>query len=375
MSAEVECEFADRERNFCRRWESFGLELCEHCRSDADGLFAAKMDALKAQRDLTTRLAGDGDRFPCDRYGLEAVDALFCAECRRNPVLKQILGTRRAAVRGPCLHRGEQAGEAEVPCCGGKMRLVPTYRCAVHAEPRTDRDCIRCANYASREAPKAAPVGCVSWESLWQVHQGQTALVLACGPSVLLPGEDPSPDTVDPRTVEADVVVSVNWAWKWYGDICDYQVSYDPTPCLGWRPAHIKLLTVVRGRAAMSQLERCQPYCLFPGCDYGEIGRGKPLPCSRNSGYAALAFAAYAGCATIKVLGMDFGPRLGSDGKPARMHFYPESDFDVQRRVKSFARNRARVQGDLKKLLSAVRAAGAVVENLSEGSVLSWAGA
>jgi hypothetical protein len=183
---------------------------------------------------------------------------------------------------------------------------------------------------------------------------------------VLLPGEDPSAETVNPREVEADIVISTNWAWKWYADIIDYQVSYDPTPCLGWRPAHIKLLTPGRRKETMPTLEKCQPYCFFPACDYGEIAQGNPLPCSRNSGYAALAFAAYAGASVIKVLGMDFGPRAG------RMHFYHESDLDVNRRVKSFGRQKERVQGDLSKLLAAVRATGAKVQNLSPRSELSW---
>jgi hypothetical protein len=169
-----------------------------------------------------------------------------------------------------------------------------------------------------------------------------------------------------------DVVVSTNWAWKWYEEIIHYQVSYDPTPCLGWRPAHVKLLTPVRPKATMAVLERAHVYCFFPACDYGEIAQGKPLPCSRNSGYAALAFAAYAGCATIRVLGMDFGPQRGRDAQPERMHFYHEGKTDVDRRVKSFGRQRDRVQGDLSKLLAAVRATGAKVENLSPHSELSW---
>jgi hypothetical protein len=183
---------------------------------------------------------------------------------------------------------------------------------------------------------------------------------------VLLPGEDPAPDTVDPRTVEADVVISTNWAWKWFGDVIDYQVSYDATPCFGWRPAGVKLLTTARPTETQKLLDRAGVYCFFPSCDYGEIAQGKPLPCSRNSGYAALAFAAYAGCAAIKVLGMDFGPRDG------RMHFYHESTLDVDRRVRSFARQRERVQADLTKLLLAVRKLGVTVENLASLPGLDW---
>jgi hypothetical protein len=164
----------------------------------------------------------------------------------------------------------------------------------------------------------------------------------------------------------ADVVISTNWAWKWYGEIIDYQVSFDPTPCFGWRPSHVKLLTPGRKRETMQVLEKAGVYCFFPSCGYGEIAAGKPLPCSRNSGYAALAFAAYAGCSHILVLGMDFGPREG------RMHFYHESEFDVKRRVRSFGRQKERVQADLGKLLAAVRATGAVVENLSPRSELNW---
>jgi hypothetical protein len=172
--------------------------------------------------------------------------------------------------------------------------------------------------------------------------------------------------------VEADVVISTNWAWKWYADIIDYQVSYDPTPCQGWRPGGIKLLTATRQKDAMAMMERAGVYCFFPPCDYGDIARGKPLPCSRNSGYAALAFAAYAGCSAIKVLGMDFGPRKGRDGQPERMHFYHEGKTDVDRRVQSFGRQRERVQADLTKLLAAIRATGATVENLSPLPGLDW---
>jgi len=309
----------------------------------------------------------------------------------------------------------------EVKCCGGKTKMVAAYRCEQHPEPKTDRDCARCKEYQSQSASWRTETQrtsrgqevttCASWESLWQIHRGQTALILACGPSVLLPGEDPSPDTVDPRPLVkakgqpirqladrdaeeaqrttclseqeslgsaglADVVISTNWAWKWYADIIDYQVSYDPTPCYGWRPPGIKLLTAARKRETMAVLEKAGVYCFFPACDYGEIAQGKPLPCSRNSGYAALAFAAYAGCGRILVLGMDFGPREDSSAEAPqerrRMHFYHEGKHDVERRVRSFGRQQSRVQGDLTKLLAAVRATGATVENLSPRSELSW---
>jgi hypothetical protein len=176
--------------------------------------------------------------------------------------------------------------------------------------------------------------------------------------------------------VPAPIVISTNWAWKWYEDIIDYQVSYDPAPCLGWRPPHIKLLTPVRPRATQAMLGQAHVYCFFPSCDYGEIARGKPLPCSRNSGYAALAFAAYAGARVIKVLGMDFSPREDpSSAAPQghrRMHFYHESDCDVDRRVKSFARQKERVQTDLTRLLSAVRKLDVTVENLASLPGLDW---
>ena len=54
------------------------------------------------------------------------------------------------------------------------------------------------------------------------------------------------------------------------------------------------------------------------------------------------------------------------------MHFYHEAAFDVQRRVKSFGRQKERVQADLTKLLVAVRATGATVESLSPRSELDW---
>jgi hypothetical protein len=343
--------------------------MCAHCREDGTGLFRAGLAAQRAKRELKLRLARDNGRFACSRYGL-TVDDLFCAECRQNPALKQVLGARRGmAVRSqqPCLHRGEQVGEVEVKCCGGKRKMVPAYVCDERPNVKVvEQDCLRCASYESKEPPKPEPAACASWESLWKVHEGKTVLVLASGPSVLLPGDDASADTVDPRKVEADVVVSTNWAWKWYDDIIDYQVSYDPTPCLGWRPAHTKLLTPVRPKATQAVLARANVYCFFPACDYGEIAQGKPLPCSRNSGYAAIAFAAYAGARVIKVLGMDFGP---GDG---RMHFYHESEFDVSRRVKSFGRQKQRVQGDLTKLLRAVRALSVTVDNLSSHSELDW---
>ena len=85
--------------------------------------------------------------------------------------------------------------------------------------------------------------------------------------------------------------------------------------------------------------------------------------------------AAYVGAGLIKVIGMDFSPAEASakaGGKPVKMHFYHETDFDVDRRVKSFQRNKVRVQEDLTKLLGQIRAMGAEVENLSPISTLSW---
>ena len=72
------------------------------------------------------------------------------------------------------------------------------------------------------------------------------------------------------------------------------------------------------------------------------------------------------GASRIRVLGMDFG--LAGE----RMHFYPETDFDVRRRVKSFGRNKERVQADLTKLLAQIRGMAIEVENLSPISTLDW---
>ncbi len=365
--------------------------MCEHCRGDRTGLFRAKLEAGRARKDLRCRLAAGGDpgsakplrraeqrAFPCSRYQLE-VDAEFCVVCRTNPALKQALSAHRTSalrLRIPCVHRGEQTGETEVKCCGGRTKTVPAYACARH-EQAHDYLCRKCPDYEPSEEEPGLPrhQGCVDWGDLWQVHRGKTVLVLACGPSVLLPGEDPAPETVDTRSVECVVVLSTNWAWKWYADICDYTLCYDVTPAQGWRPPGVKLLTVLRPRGTMKVIERCQPYCVFPACDYGDVARGRPLPTSRNSGFAALAMAAYLGAGVIKVIGMDFSPAEASakaGGKPVKMHFYHETDFDVDRRVKSFQRNKARVQEDLTKLLVQIRAMGIQVQNLSPISTLSW---
>ena len=256
-------------------------------------------------------------------------------------------------------------GTEEVACCGGRTKEVPLYECPKHGKAH-EYDCTHCPEYRPSRTKKPSPTGCVDWPELWQSHKGGTVLVLACGPSVRLPGEDPGPDTVDPHDIESDVVLSTNWAWKWYADIIDYQLCYDVTPCQGWRPAHLRLLTVVRPRETMRVIERCGPYCVFPATDSGEIARGKKLPTSRNSGVAALAMAAYMGASRIEVVGMDFTPARG------RMHFYPETDFDVRRRVASFGRNKERVQADLAKLLAQIRGMGIEVENVSPISTLDW---
>jgi hypothetical protein len=54
------------------------------------------------------------------------------------------------------------------------------------------------------------------------------------------------------------------------------------------------------------------------------------------------------------------------------MHFYPETDGDVRRRVASFGRNKERVQADLTKLLAQVRGMDTEVVNLSPISTLDW---
>jgi len=342
--------------------------MCEHCRRDRTGLFRAGLEASRAKRDLRQRLTDGGDHFTCQRFGGLEVDARFCAVCRRNPVLRQKLASHRAATLrtlNPCLHRGREIGTEHVTCCGGRSKEVPLYACTKHGHAHR-YTCIGCPDYRPGRKESPAAVGCVTWPQLWQVHRGRTVLVLACGPSVRLPGEDPDPERVDPHDVEYDVVLSTNWAWKWYARIIDYQLCYDVTPCQGWRPPHLKLLTVVRPRESMAVIERCRPYCVFPATDYGPIARGKKLPSSRNSGFAALAMAAYMGASRIRVVGMDFAPA------GERMHFYPETDFDVRRRVKSFGRNKERVQTDLTRLLAQIRGMGIEVENLSPISTLDW---
>ncbi len=336
--------------------------MCTYCQEeDKTGLFRAGLEATKAKRELRKRLRAGGESFVCDRLGQLKVDNEFCAVCRINPVLKTRM---RESRRSPCKFRGKRDGTAEIKCCGGKTKEVPAYLCS-RRKRTTEQQCRKCKEYRPPRGEEGH-LGCVDWPNFWQAHKGQTVLVLACGPSVLLPGEDLTPQTVDPRDIDSDVVLSSNWAWKWYADICDYQISYDVTPCQGWRPAHVKLLTVLRPRRTMKVLERCQPYCLFPACDYGEIAKGKKLPTSRNSGFAALAMAAYMGAARIRVVGMDFQPLNG------RMHFYHETDFDVTRRVKSFGRNQERVQADLTRLLSQIRSMDVEVENLSPISALDW---
>ena len=336
-------------------------DMCEHCQTDGTGLFRAQLEAANARRELGERLKAGGESFTCDRLGRIKVDSKFCVVCRVNPVLKtRMRGERRA----PCHFRGKRDGTADIECCGGKSKSVPAYLCSGRKRT-TEQQCRKCKEYRLPRGEEGR-LACIEWPNFWHAHKGQTVLVLACGPSVLLPGEDLTPQTVDPRDIDSDVVLSTNWAWKWYADICDYQISYDVTPCQGWRPAHVKLLTVLRPRRTMKVLERCQPYCLFPACDYGNIAKGEKLPTSRNSGFAALAMAAYMGAARIRVVGMDFQPLN------ARMHFYHETDFDVTRRVKSFGRNQERVQADLTRLLSQIRSMDVEVENLSPISALDW---
>jgi len=235
--------------------------LCEHCREDRTGLFRAKLEAVHARRMLRQRLAAAGERFTCHRYGGIQVDGEFCLACRRNPALKQRLaGNRSSALRerNPCAHRAGEIGIEEVVCCGGKTKEVSVYACAKGHKAHT-YTCRTCPDYEPSSREKGRPaVACVDWPDLWQIHQGQTILVLACGPSVALPGEAPSPDTVDPHTVERDVVLSTNWAWKWFAGICEYQLCYDVTPCQGWRPARLRLLTVRRPQRTMNVLERTQ---------------------------------------------------------------------------------------------------------------------
>ncbi len=343
--------------------------MCAHCQSEPTGLFRAKLGAAKALRDLAARLGAGGASFSCYRYGGRQVDAEFCAECRRNAALKQILAGERAEtwrLAHPCVHRGAKtAEEEEVKCCGGKTKMVPVYACA-RREKTHDRKCITCTDYEGPSDRERDRAGCVSWSDLWHCHQGETILVLGCGPSVLLPGEDPDEETVDPRHIRFDRVISTNWAWKWYADICDYQLSFDPTPCLGWRPASVRLLPSSRRREMMEVLQRCHPYCIFPQTQYGNIEQGRPLPCSRNSGFAGLAMAAYMGASRIKVLGMDFCSREG------RMHFYPERDREVAVRARSYDRSLERVQPDLSKLLEQIRGMGIEIENLSPISTLEW---
>jgi len=341
--------------------------MCRHCLSDATGLFRARLEANHARRTLKERLAAGGEHFTCHRYGGIEVDEEFCRQCRSNAALRQLLGStheRERRFREPCIYRGAEDGVEEITCCGGRTKEVTCYRCS--RRRRTHRyKCLSCSSYRPRD-PGEGSSACVSWPALWQAHRGAVILVLGCGPSVLLPGEAPGPDTVDPRQVEHEVCISSNWAWKWYPGICDYQLSYDVTPCQGWRPPGVKLLTVVRNRETMKLIDACRPYCTFPAIDYGDIAQGRPLPCSRNSGLGALSLAAYMGAAHIKVLGMDFRSRDG------RMHFYPETQFDVDRREKSYGRNETRVQEDLRKLLAQVRGMGITVENLSPISVLDW---
>ena len=178
--------------------------MCEHCLRDRTGLFRAGLEAAWARRELRRRLDAGGEAqplstgatsgrlkrrfFTCHRFGME-VDEEFCRVCRRNPVLRQRLARCR---REPCIHRGPQIGTEEISCCGGRTREVPVYRCSRRGEARQDI-CARCPHYQpvhKREVPPAD--SCISWPDLWGVHQGETILVLACGPSVYLPGDPPS---------------------------------------------------------------------------------------------------------------------------------------------------------------------------------------
>jgi uncharacterized protein len=95
----------------------------------------------------------------CLRFGIDATPDL-CSVCHTNGILRQRLWTAHQSDPRSCVacaHRGEQAGPVEVECCGGRTATVASWSCGRRGKGVTVRDCSKCAEYAPRSTPAAAP--------------------------------------------------------------------------------------------------------------------------------------------------------------------------------------------------------------------------
>ncbi len=130
------------EAGWCGRYRinlDRGGRFCRRCREEAE--FRQFL-----QRQYVARFGPEcaGTRSYCEVFGL-ATTAAQCARCAADGLYRAFLrgqGQIRHDWRG-CVHRGEVLRQEERVCCGGRVRVIAFFACALRAEAQ-EADCCCC---------------------------------------------------------------------------------------------------------------------------------------------------------------------------------------------------------------------------------------